>query len=313
MTAPDVSIVIPCYNAERFVAQAIQSALDQGPNVEVIVVDDGSTDGSLDVIKSFGDRIHWRTGPNRGACSARNDGLALAHGEFVFFLDADDWLAGGAIQNALTERHRAEVDLRIGFIDFLDARTPKSWGELPYHSLMDILDGWISGRLRLGTGAFIWRRGFLLGIGGWNKYLLQKQDLELFAWAMQSIKSFEMIDTALIYHRRGHSPNQITARKDQACMRSHIDAVTMRMKHARATSENVGLGKFAYFAARDAFRHGFEEEGGQALALARCLGFAGHSGSAAHTIAATLLGLRRKERIAVKLRPPKNARRRAAV
>lgn len=88
---PLVSILIPCYNAERWVGEAIQSALDQTyPNTEIIVVDDGSTDRSLDVIKSFGPRIRWETGPNGGPAVARNRGLAIASGVYVGFLDADD-------------------------------------------------------------------------------------------------------------------------------------------------------------------------------------------------------------------------------
>lgn len=90
---PLVSIIIPCWNAECYVGEAIESALAQTyPNVEVIVIDDGSTDGSLEVIKSFGDRIRWETGPNQGACAARNRGIALARGELIQFLDADDLL-----------------------------------------------------------------------------------------------------------------------------------------------------------------------------------------------------------------------------
>lgn len=90
---PYVSIVIPCYNAERFVGQAIQSALDQNyPHKEVIVIDDGSTDASLEIIKSFGDALRWESGPNRGGCAARNRGLKLARGELVQFHDADDLL-----------------------------------------------------------------------------------------------------------------------------------------------------------------------------------------------------------------------------
>ncbi|VFN00379.1 MAG: Glycosyl transferase family 2, partial [Candidatus Kentron sp. G] len=88
-----VSIILPCFNAERFVADAISSALDQSyPAVEVIAVDDGSTDSTLQVIKGFGDRIRWTSGPNRGACAARNTGLSMARGEFIQFLDADDLL-----------------------------------------------------------------------------------------------------------------------------------------------------------------------------------------------------------------------------
>ena len=78
-----VSILIPCFNAKRFVHEAIESALRQTwPEKEVIVVDDGSQDGSLEVIKNFGDSIRWETGPNRGGNVARNRLLELAKGEW---------------------------------------------------------------------------------------------------------------------------------------------------------------------------------------------------------------------------------------
>jgi glycosyltransferase involved in cell wall biosynthesis len=90
---PLVSVIIPCYNAERWVAEAIQSCLDQTYRpIEIIVIDDGSTDGSLDVIKSFGDAVKWETGPNRGGNAARNRGFALSQGEYIQFLDADDYI-----------------------------------------------------------------------------------------------------------------------------------------------------------------------------------------------------------------------------
>ncbi len=97
-----VSIIIPCFNGERFVAEAIGSALGQTyRNREVIVIDDGSTDGSVDVIKSFGDRIRWEASPNRGACAARNRGVELANGEFIQFLDADDVLLPAKIESQM--------------------------------------------------------------------------------------------------------------------------------------------------------------------------------------------------------------------
>ena len=71
--APDVSILIPCYNAENWISQAIESALTQTyTNQEVIVIDDGSTDNSLAQIKSFGDKIFWETRPNQGGNAASN-------------------------------------------------------------------------------------------------------------------------------------------------------------------------------------------------------------------------------------------------
>ena len=88
-----VSILIPCFNAERWVAQTIESALSQTwLEKEVILVDDGSKDASLAIIKTFGDRIRWVSGPNRGSNVARNRLLELAHGDWLQYLDADDYL-----------------------------------------------------------------------------------------------------------------------------------------------------------------------------------------------------------------------------
>src|SRR5947208_2592225 len=97
-----VSILIPCYNAERWIAQAIESALAQTwPEKEVVVVDDGSTDGSLDVIKQFDGRIRWETGPNRGGNMARNRLRELAGGDWLQYLDADDYLLPDKIDDQM--------------------------------------------------------------------------------------------------------------------------------------------------------------------------------------------------------------------
>lgn len=119
MTHPLVSILIPCYNAELYVGEAIQSALAQDyGRVEVVVVDDGSIDGSLKAIRSFfGDpRFRYETGPHRGGNAARNQLLRRARGEFVQFLDADDLLCRNKVAAALSaclQRNREEgADLR---------------------------------------------------------------------------------------------------------------------------------------------------------------------------------------------------------
>ena len=116
-----LSIIIPCYNAERFVGDAIRSALEQTYlDREVIVVDDGSTDGSLEVLKGFGDAIQLGTGPNRGGCAARNRGIEMAKGELLQFHDADDLLHPEKLarQVPLAVKHRkAAVYCNYGFID----------------------------------------------------------------------------------------------------------------------------------------------------------------------------------------------------
>jgi hypothetical protein len=95
---PFVSIVVTCYNYERYVAAAIESALAQRhPRTEVVVVNDGSSDGSLQVIGRYADRVRVIDKPNGGAISAFNRGFAESRGDIVMFLDADDLMAPEAV------------------------------------------------------------------------------------------------------------------------------------------------------------------------------------------------------------------------
>ncbi len=95
MTPPLISCVIPVYNGERFLGEAIESALAQTYQpLEVIVVDDGSTDGTRSVVEQFGARVRYIWQAHARQTAARNTGIAAAQSEFIAFLDADDlWLA----------------------------------------------------------------------------------------------------------------------------------------------------------------------------------------------------------------------------
>nr|VFJ58853.1 MAG: Glycosyltransferase involved in cell wall bisynthesis [Candidatus Kentron sp. FW]VFJ58913.1 MAG: Glycosyltransferase involved in cell wall bisynthesis [Candidatus Kentron sp. FW] len=102
MKKPLVSVIIPCYNHARFVAEAIESALGQTHSpVEVIVVDDGSTDDSARVISTFADRVLFLQQENLGPSVARNTGFRASKGEFIAFLDADDLYEGNFIARLL--------------------------------------------------------------------------------------------------------------------------------------------------------------------------------------------------------------------
>ena len=100
---PLVSIIIPCYNAERWLAETLESALAQTwTNREIILVDDGSTDGSLPIAQKFTARgVQVVTQPNQGAAAARNTGMKLARGDDLQFLDADDLLAPDKIEKQI--------------------------------------------------------------------------------------------------------------------------------------------------------------------------------------------------------------------
>jgi glycosyltransferase involved in cell wall biosynthesis len=111
-----VNIIIPVYNGERYLAQAIESALAQTYRpVQVVVVDDGSTDASLQLAQQYSNSISFCTQPHRGISAARNRGVELAQGDFLAFLDADDvWLEDKlARQMAVFLRH-PELDMVFG-------------------------------------------------------------------------------------------------------------------------------------------------------------------------------------------------------
>lgn len=165
-----VSILIPCYNAERWIAQAIESALAQTwPEKEVIVVDDGSTDGSLDVIRCFGERIRWETGPNRGGNVARNRLLELARAEWLQYVDGDDYLLPDKVakQMEFIAVH-PEAEIVFGPV------TMEHWSKghlrrelLPIpepHDLWVLLASWYLPQ----TGSPLWRRQAVADVGGWK-------------------------------------------------------------------------------------------------------------------------------------------------
>ena len=99
---PLVSVVMPCYNAQAFLREAVDCVLGQShPRVELIVVDDGSTDQSQAILKEYGNRLVFIEQANAGPYPARNHGLSHAHGEFVAFLDADDYWAPDFLEKLL--------------------------------------------------------------------------------------------------------------------------------------------------------------------------------------------------------------------
>lgn len=100
MSIPKVSIIIPCYNSEPYIDECITSILEQDyQNIEIIVINDGSIDGSLDKLNSYLEKITLINQPNSGACIARNKGLEIASGKYIKFLDSDDYLAPNIISS----------------------------------------------------------------------------------------------------------------------------------------------------------------------------------------------------------------------
>ncbi len=131
----EVSVIIPAYNVEKYLAECINSVLSQKTLCEIIIVDDGSTDNTLAVASSFAEKypfIKVFSQENGGQSTARNKGLKHASGEYVLFLDSDDYL----LANALDEIYAVCVEkdlslIRGGWLSFCDEDKDKRYTTLP--------------------------------------------------------------------------------------------------------------------------------------------------------------------------------------
>jgi glycosyltransferase involved in cell wall biosynthesis len=188
-----VSVLIPCHNSQRWVSQTIESALAQTwAAKEVIVVDDGSTDASLEVIRGFGDRIRWETGPNRGGNAARSRLLQLAMGEWLQYLDADDYLLPDKVaqQMEFLALH-SSTDVVFGPV------TMEHWTQegvyrekLPIpepHDPWVLLARWYLPQ----TGACLWRKQAIIDAGGWKIDQPYCQEHELYLRLLMAGKNFD--------------------------------------------------------------------------------------------------------------------------
>lgn len=120
MKKPLISIIIPCYNAELFIKETLESILNQTEkNFEIIVVNDGSIDNTLSIIESINDsRISLIDQVNSGVSIARNNGLKRAHGEFVVFFDADDLMTSNFL-GSRAEVLKANQSISYAFSDVI--------------------------------------------------------------------------------------------------------------------------------------------------------------------------------------------------
>lgn len=179
MTSKLVSIIIPCFNAERWLREAINSALNQSySQTEVIVINDGSTDRSLDIIKSYGNKIIWESWHNKGGNHARNRGISLSNGNFLQFLDADDYILPKKLETQVSFLDTTEADVVYG--DWRHQyHLPNGdfyLGELQISGEQtDILqslleDWWVS------PACLLFRRTIVEATNGWDERLRAGQD-----------------------------------------------------------------------------------------------------------------------------------------
>lgn len=220
-----VSVVIPVYNRRAFIEQAVVSVLAQTyPDVEVIVVDDGSTDGSADVVEQvFGDRVRVvRLASNEGRSNARNTGWALARGSLVAFLDSDDLWAPDKLARQVPyfdDSAVAIVHCRVARVNASGEHLAKESAELAREFLSAERRGYDYGGItqtwcRMYTSASVVRRDALHTSGGFDASLSNFEDYDVL-WRIAREGRVVIVPEVLVWHRK-HAGNTMPLWKTDA-------------------------------------------------------------------------------------------------
>lgn len=204
-----VSVIIPTFNRGWAIREAIESVLLQDyPHIEIIVVDDGSTDDTPDILHAYGDRIQTLRQPNRGVSAARNSGIRHASGAFIAFLDSDDtWLKQKlSAQVLFFDKNPDALICQTEEIWIRNEKrvNPKNIHKKPSGSIFEP-----SLHLCLvSPSAVMMRQAFFDQAGVFDETLPACEDYDLWLRASISLPIY-LIDTPLIVKRGGH-PDQLS-------------------------------------------------------------------------------------------------------
>ena len=220
MRLPLISCIVPVFNGEKYLAEALDSILAQTyPAFEIIVVDDGSTDGTPAVAARYGNQIRCVTQNNAGAPEARNLGVRTARGEFVAFLDSDDLWHPEKLQRQMERfEARPELDLSLTYLQNFwipELEKEKAWFQ--DHRLAGALPGYVTQTLLASRSAFE-------KVGLFNDSLRVGDTADWFLRASELGVVTEMITDILVY-RRMHESNmsmQVGSRRMTSSMQDAI-------------------------------------------------------------------------------------------
>jgi glycosyltransferase involved in cell wall biosynthesis len=209
MNLPLVSILIPLYNSEKYITETIQSCLNQTyKNIEVIIVDDGSTDNSYQVAKSYeSDILKVYKQENAGACRARNYAFELSSGDYIQYLDADDLLSPNKIEKQieLFEQYGDNIITSCQWGRFAGNKNTVKWEKQPIYCDYEnpvqwLIDSWM-GKGMGQTSIWLTPRHIIQQAGSWNENLLINQDGEFFCRVLLQAESIKFCENCGIYYR----------------------------------------------------------------------------------------------------------------
>jgi glycosyltransferase involved in cell wall biosynthesis len=301
---PRLAVVIPCYNAADWIAKTIASVLEQDyPDLVLIVCDDGSTDGSAEVVRGFGDRVILQSGPNRGACHARNQGTRIAREQgasYVLYLDADDYLEGPMLKGAGRVAADTGADIVVSNMHLLhyDGRREERFHYTGRIAPETLFEGWMRGRY-VNPSAILWRLAFVEQIGGWDETLARAQDADITLRATFAAPLIQKNDEGAAIHARVNT-NSVSRLKShkaiEARMRVHRD-ILARMPGTPMEPLMGLMFRRYYWLVEDAFVLKHNDLGRAGLQELRKRGYRANPGSTFHRLATRLLGLETKVRL----------------
>jgi glycosyltransferase involved in cell wall biosynthesis len=215
---PLISAVVPAYNCGDLVSGAIESILNQTYEpIEVIAIDDGSTDETPRVLESYGDAIRFVRQPNSGPARARNHGVSLSRGEFIAFCDADDlWLPEKTAEQMAYFRdhqgcHLVYADLKVRAVTG-EVLYESYFSQYPRAGVEPIFESLLSGCFIL-TSTVLVRSGTVRSVGGFDEQFWSGQDLDL--W-LRIARSFEVGQVNKVLAVKREHPTNISASGDRA-------------------------------------------------------------------------------------------------
>jgi glycosyltransferase involved in cell wall biosynthesis len=236
---PFISVIIPVHNGERFLAGAVQNVLDQAYEpLEVIVVDDGSTDGTAGVARTLPSSIRCLAQPNRGPSAARNRGLQVAAGDTVAFLDVDDrWSPCALTVLAPVLQLQPSVDIAQGLIRQM--RWDGSYnqgGGLRFEAVSEPYQF-------INIGSALYRRSVFDKVGRFDENLRENEDTDWFLRAWECNVSKLVVNEVTLYYRlhdRNMSLAQVTPHQGLLRMiKRHLDRVKVRGAIGQVNLENI--------------------------------------------------------------------------
>lgn len=188
---PMVTVIIPTYNREKTIGRAIDSILNQTyKDIEIIVIDDGSSDGTIEVLKKYGEKVRVLTQSHRGANAARNKGIENANGKYIAFLDSDDeWLEDKIHKQIeyMTLNNKQVCFCPYKLIDSDERYIPSDYINTDKYEV-NIAEVLANGNV-IGTPTLILEKSVLDKVGGFDEQMKSLQDYEL---AIRISKNYEI-------------------------------------------------------------------------------------------------------------------------